>query len=302
MSFYTDKRGRRINRKPGGPSKEQVATLASCARLREHNSEFGGVSAMVGRIRTAFGLQLNYFSEGTYFNRLMGLLKMVLDTDGAGKRGERQPLGGHVQLLEGFEWNNKLSFANALGAEYSSYIDVAGGKMVVEIGSFGPGKLIRAPEGSTHFKIIVRGAVLGGEREGMRREMSETRLIKIDKTDTGPLRLELDVNTGKDEQGLMILGAGIIFYEEIEGIPFALRGLGCFCLLNVERMGVTKKEDAALRKSAIAKLEELMRVGKLRAAIGVPGIHGEDDPELEGKLVMLEKKLWTRRMERLRGY
>src|SRR5438105_4206377 len=87
ISFYMRK-GKRCVRKAGGPSKEKIATSASCQRTRENNSEFKGAAAASKMLRMGLGVFIMHFADWNVSGRLNGIFKKIIDR-AVGVRGER---------------------------------------------------------------------------------------------------------------------------------------------------------------------------------------------------------------------
>jgi hypothetical protein len=244
LSFYTTKDGKTIARSKGGPSREKVLTDRNFVRTRENNAEFAMMTRKAGEIRKAFGPYQQYTSEGTYWNRLNGLLKMVLKTSRPGmRRGTRTVFDGNIHLLEDFQWNAKLSFNDALNIDHFASIDSITGNMKMEFPSFVPLTAIKAPAGATHFQIVIKGTAIHPEERWATMVDAAGPLTRINGQETSPLELSIKPVCREDD-GFYMLGAGIIFYDEVMGTPLAIRG-GAFGIVSTERIPVPAQQPAS---------------------------------------------------------
>src|SRR5687768_17350961 len=103
ISFFTDRRGRAIARMKPKPNMD-FHTHPKLIRCRENALDFGAVSKAAGHIRGAFHSALPYCSDGTYFNRLVGLLRVISSTDAENLRGACTGYAGNINLLTDFQF------------------------------------------------------------------------------------------------------------------------------------------------------------------------------------------------------
>lgn len=159
ISFYKSK-GMDLARIANGPSKERIATDSSYQRTRENNTEFGG-SVMVGKaLRIALAVVLQDKSSSYTAGRLTRIFKEVLNKS-TGVRGQRDiRLSANKTMLEGFEFDEQNSFPGQFPVAFTVEPNAARNASVVTTASFLPNGLLKAPSGSTHFRLVSVLAVV----------------------------------------------------------------------------------------------------------------------------------------------
>jgi hypothetical protein len=317
LSYYPHPNGKTIVRRKGGPSAQRVKKHGNFVRTRENIKDFGTAASVAGKVRQAMMPHMEYMCDGTYFNRLVGLTNLISRTD-MGARGELHPYSGNIHLLEDFQWNSKLGFDEAVKADYSNTMDPATGAMTMEVVPFIPLAEIKAPHGATHFQIVMRGCSIyhGKDRGSIQMTAAPLMAINSQKVDSVTLSLENKMLEDKG-QGLWLMGAGIIFYEDVDGIPFAIRGAGAFAMLSVERTIIADEETGeileeltpqdeearkAARSSALEMVIESMKAEHYSSVKGrIPfRDHINSGEDYTEKIQQRGRMLWLRKLERYR--
>lgn len=158
---YYQRDGKDIVKTTGGVSKSRILNDPSFKRTRENMSEFGG-SAVVGKaFRTGFASVTKSMGDSTLVGRVTGLMKRI-NSVGPGARGKRgfEILNNKV-LLEGFEFNKHNPIDAIFYAPNASpTLDANRSISTWVIPDFNTDNFINAPEGATHFKLILATSVL----------------------------------------------------------------------------------------------------------------------------------------------
>jgi hypothetical protein len=248
LSYYTDRNGRNIVRSKGGPSKKAVLKHRNFERTRESCADFGAASSVAAVVRRAFLPYLKWTSESDYFNRLVGLVRMIQRTDQTNIRGTKNILSGNVYMLEDFEFNANRHLANTLDTEITPYVDKATGNTIVSFSSFTPSTHLAVPKGATHFQLIAQAVTLDTEEERSARTTQIGPLLDINSTETGIIELDLQLNT--QEEGILAIAAGILFYKEEMEIPLSIRD-GALKIISIERVAPAQQ----LKTAVIARSE-----------------------------------------------
>jgi hypothetical protein len=318
LSYYPHPNGKTIVRRKGGPSAQRVRTHHNFVRTRENIKDFGTAASVAGKIRKAMMPYMEYMSDGTYFNRLVGLVNLVGKTDRTNSRGEKHAYDGNIHLLEDFQWNSKLGFDEAVRADYSFRMDPATGHMSMDMASFIPLAEIKAPHGATHFQIMLRGCSIyhGTERGNI--QMIAAPLMELNSQKVDGVTLTLDNKIlEKEGPGLLLMGAGIIFYEDVAGIPFAIRGAGAFAMLSVERTVVADKETGEILEELTPQDQEARKAARRSAfEMLVASMQAEHYALVKGRLPLGDlngggknydelrmqrgRMLWMKKLERYR--
>ena len=160
LTFY-ETRGKDIVRTTGGVDKSRIENDPNFKRTRENMSEFGA-SATVGKaLRQGFGSIIKNIKDSSVTGRLTGVMKR-LNSLGTGTRGQRVfDILTNKIILEGFEFNKKVPFSSVFYPEFSApTLDTNRSIATWVVPDFNSSNYLRAPEGATHFKLILVSTVL----------------------------------------------------------------------------------------------------------------------------------------------
>ena len=147
--------GKWIIRRKSSVSKERIKNHPNYQRTRELNQEFGGASTIGKQLRTFWHPIIQRSKDATLHHRLNSFLLSIIQ-QGEGECGQRS-----------FVWNNALSafhpFVINKSTSPSSYLSnipkasATGNQIIVHFNDI---QLIRAPQGTTHFKVAAQLNVL----------------------------------------------------------------------------------------------------------------------------------------------
>jgi hypothetical protein len=141
-------------------SAERISSDPNYVRTRENNAEFTRAAKAGRLLRAALRTGIMNTSDSRVVSRLTQQMMTVIHADTTSLRGERNVVDGQIELLEGFEFNDKGQLGTSLTAPYIAAIDRLAGECTVNIASFVPANAIAAPEGSTHFRILALAAAV----------------------------------------------------------------------------------------------------------------------------------------------
>lgn len=148
--------GEHLVKRKSSISKERILTDSNFKRTRENMQEFGGSSQASKSLRHGLASVVKQMSDRHISARLTGIMRQILSL-GTGIRGERSiEIMPHKLFLEGFEFNKSLTFESVFFAPFAQpAIDVNRSKVTWTIPDFNTDDYIHAPEGATHFKLIL---------------------------------------------------------------------------------------------------------------------------------------------------
>ena len=124
------------------------------ARTRENAGDFGN-SSKSGKVLREAIQELVRAKDGGMVRRLHKVLSKVLRTDSINQPGKLQVNCGDLSLLIGFNFNIKASLRGAMNLPYFSELNRETGMIGITMPSFKPANCIKAPDGTTHFKIVT---------------------------------------------------------------------------------------------------------------------------------------------------
>src|SRR5690606_34951095 len=109
-------------------------------------------------------------------------------------------------------------------------IDRAGGELTVEIPALIPTQLIKAPQGTSHFRIFSGGGEIDFGAESFQVSKDETGILPWDGAETNAIQHSLSVPEGSTLPLFLLLG--VEFFQETNGEYYPLKN-GAFTSLVV---------------------------------------------------------------------
>lgn len=207
LSFYRDKRHGYIVRRKGGPSRRQIKTRKSCARVRENNQEFGLASGAGALLRQAFAPLIQPCREYSMSRRLQAELLAAIKADTKHERGDRRLLPENLQALRHFE-------LSAL-CPASRYFQLPLPRKGRDEGFLVEASLLPLEglvAGATHFEV---GSVVVRVDFGRRKWSQQVQYSG--KLEVGRAALTLGFEHSLPGEGILFHGAGILFYQWVNG-------------------------------------------------------------------------------------
>lgn len=220
ITFYKTQDGH-LAREKGGIDANRIANDPVFQRTRENGSEFGRAGKAGKILRTALRAVLINSADGRMVSRLTQQMIKVIQADAVSVRGLRNVLDGEAELLAGFEFNIRGKLGTSLFAPFVASIDRLAGDIIVDLASFIPSKMIAAPSGTTHFKVISAGAEIDFEAETFVVTNSETAILPWDAVPTVAISQTNPVTPASTKP--LFLALGVEFYQEVNGQMYSLK-------------------------------------------------------------------------------
>lgn len=233
LTFY-EKDGKSLIKTTSGVSKERIMTDPKYKRTRENMVEFGA-SAKIGKsFRAGFVSIRKTVGDNTLAGRVTGLMKRI-NKSGNGVRGQRAfDIVANKQLIEGFEFHKKLKLNSVFFAPYTlPSIDVNRSVIDLTIPDFHTGNFINAPEGATHFQLLLSASVLSNLEYDVNEK--EYKFVNPDENEKNAITYSSEISLGgmvgsdinlQVDLGFtsplpatagVLVGFGVLFYQEING-------------------------------------------------------------------------------------
>jgi hypothetical protein len=152
----------------------------------------------------------------------------VIQTDTVNGRGKRRIIDGDVTLLTGFDFNINAVLSATLSAPYSSSINRVTGELSISIAPFVPDRLLKVPEGATHYRITSAGAGVDFEQKKHIGEVQHTAVLPWNEVATTTMVLNHSVTPGSSLP--LFLALGVEFYQEMNGGFYPLKNAAFNCL------------------------------------------------------------------------
>jgi hypothetical protein len=208
-------------RAKGGVSADRFATDPKFARSRESSSEFG-TAARAGRLlRTAFGESVYANADKFVARRLTSTMISVLQTDTKGDRGRRKVIDGKMELLEGFDFNERGNLSTSFFAPYTADIDRVNGEMKIAIPAFMPNEKIIAPQSATHFRLISGGAEIDFEHGSYNSRLYSSMQLALNNVATDEIILSSSISPNSTLSLFLVLG--IEFFQHVNRYNYPLK-------------------------------------------------------------------------------
>lgn len=235
ITFYKSQDGL-LARAKGGVDASRIKNDASFQRTRENGEEFGRAGSAGKLLRLAFRSYLQNSADSKMVSRLTKEMMVVVKADATNLRGQRNVLDGELELLEGFDFNIDGKLSSTLFLAYTATIDRATGALQVNIPAFSPANAVAYPEGATHLRFVSGGASIDFEAGVFETITSQSADITIAEAPVAAVDL-LNQLTANSTHPLF-LALGIEFYQQVNGVNYALKNGGFNALALVRVLGV----------------------------------------------------------------
>jgi hypothetical protein len=220
LSFYKTEDGY-LARKRSGVSAKRMQSDPRFQRTRENAAEFTRAGQATKLLRTAFVPMLKFAADRRLTSRLTSAMMKAIVADTVSVRGQRNAVDGHVQLLQGIEFNLNAQLSSTLRAQYTATIDRATGALVVDVAAFVPADMISAAEGATHFRLRAGGSAIDFAGNTTATVTSETAALPISQHVQEPLQLTQVVTPGSVHPLFLVFG--IEFLQLVNGVQYPLK-------------------------------------------------------------------------------
>ena len=220
LTFKQTKNGPIVCRK-SSLTKHDIDTRPEFELTRRQAAEFKTFTtsaAFFARVFKARGA----VADNALHPRLVKLFNKILKADNINALGERKILPENLGLLKGVLFNKKAYAANQLNVDWDC--DTVLGLHTATISSFNPWQTLELPNGTTHLKLRLIGAVIDFHRQEAEAVATSTDLLRVE-IDTGTTYLT--VNLPPESASPTILGLAIEFYQLGEREIYEMRAGKC---------------------------------------------------------------------------
>lgn len=201
---------------------DRMSTDVAFEGTRKSSTEFGKASSASKLLREAMGKTYLESKEGTTITRLNTAFYDILKSGPAELKGQRRIMDGNLQLLKGFQFNDKNLMGRAFNATVNGTIDRETGRFTVVIPSFSPDLLINTAKYNTHFKINAVAVTIDFETGKFNTMTQESEMLPITRPELEEIRMEMVLEPGATDQ--MFLAAGVGFFGEYNGAMLPSKG------------------------------------------------------------------------------
>src|SRR5437763_4877022 len=128
LTFYKSRHGLLVRRK-AGITKSRIETESSFVRTRENNAEFTKASQAGKLLRQTFLPYIQKAKDPDLVSKLLKEMYKTIKSDPISVRGQRNMINAEVQLLRGFNFNDRAHLSTTLKVAIIDSIDRASGNM-----------------------------------------------------------------------------------------------------------------------------------------------------------------------------
>ena len=190
--------------------------------LRDQGLEFTRALKATKLVNNTFAEILSNAKDGRTSNRLTSLFNKVVKLDRINPRGKRNVLDGELELITGFEFNDRVSLSSTLAITPEISINRATGEIKLVIAAFIPFTALKFPQNATHFKISMAAGAINFETEEKESKTIEGVFQEISKEALPETSLTLNLLPGSSLPILVVVK--LTFATEINGIMEAAGG------------------------------------------------------------------------------
>jgi hypothetical protein len=202
-------------------SAEAIATSPTYQRTRENMAEFGRAGKASRLLRTAFNTLVQSVKDRHVSSRLVKEMMQAVKADSVNPRGQRTVTDGDLSFLKGFEFNNGADLNGTLTALYTTVINRATGVINVDILPLVPIRAIKAPIGTTHYRVVCGAAEIDFDAETYTTDIEESAYLPW--TAAMAPSLSLTANVPAASTHPLFLVVGVLFFQEVNGLYYELK-------------------------------------------------------------------------------
>lgn len=232
ITFYKSKEGY-LAREKGGISAERMASDPAFQRTRENGAEFGRAGIAGKILRTSLRALLQNASDSKMVSRLTRDMMKVIQADAVNPRGLRNVIDGEAELLKDFDFNINGKLGTTLYAPFTATINRVTGELAVNVPAFVPINMVKAPAGTTHFRINSAGVEVDFEQKVYTVDVNST--VELPWNNTAAAVITLTNNITANSTHPLFLALGMEFFQFVNGTMYPLKN-GAFnplALVNV---------------------------------------------------------------------
>jgi hypothetical protein len=218
----------------GTLSKERVKTAPEFEGSRRASTAFTRAARATKLLRLAMGGEALQTAESRMAGRMNGKMMRILKADKQAATMDEKLVGrGDLQLLLGHAWNRLKLVKSAVSTLHTVSIDRGLGELEVHFPSLHAKNEVSGPGAATHYEIFVVGALVDFEGGYIQNDESSSGVLPINNT-VRTISIRCNVEPGSTLP--MILGMGVVFYQEQNGVAYRLNEGACFEIVGVDSL------------------------------------------------------------------
>ena len=235
ITFYKSGDGY-VARKKGGISASRIATDPKFQRTRENGAEFGRAGSAGQLVRKTFRQIILNSADRKVVGRLTREMMKVVKADLLSDRGFRTAANGDPRLLEGFDFNANSTLASTFSIETEVNVNRLGGTLTISIPSYVSSKMVNAPQGATHYKLVSAGAAIDFATKKAVVEFQETADLAWDNTATAATDLVHHVPVASPNPLFVVFGIQFLQFSNGKLYPLQSGEFNSMSIIKVDKL------------------------------------------------------------------
>lgn len=234
ISFYKAVYGY-LARTKTGVDRKTVLNDPRFQRTRENALEFGRAAKSGKLLRVAIRPFLMHAKDSMTVQRLtQRMMKVLLQAETLNPRGMRTVANGDLALLNGFDFNINARLDSIIQIGYNSTFDRIAGTAILDLQSYKPKRDIKAPNGTTHFKLLFGAAALNFDGLKFVFSSADGSMLPYDGNENPMATITTNLSANLTVPVVLVLG--IVYYQQVNGELYDLES-GAFNALGVVGVG-----------------------------------------------------------------
>ena len=166
-------------------------------------------------------------------SRLRKELIKVVYMDRKSGPGELTVREENINHLIGYNFNHACTLRSVFNSRYETHADSEKGMLQINIPSFIPSERIKAPKGTTHYKMVSAGYVYDFGSQSYEGQVYSSKVLAYDDVETEDLQISLSVPANSTDP--LFIYFGLEFSQVMSGqsYPVSLYKLDPLCIVDV---------------------------------------------------------------------
>ena len=208
------------------PPKRKVMAI----RTLENNTEFGVAASASKTFRDSFRQVMANIADKLVTSRMTKVMRAVIATDAVNDRGQRGVIDAEIELVSGFEFNEKAISSTIIFCGHTPVINRVSGAHKIDVDAFNAQQDFAAPVGTTHIKLVGSVSSIDFEAKESENNTVSSAAFPYKMSVVPAFSLELPLTPASVNPIALVFGAE--FYQETNGKLYIL-GNGAYTTAKV---------------------------------------------------------------------
>ena len=159
--------------------RERVMTTEEFAHSRLAMDDFRTACYGSKLLREAFYTTGKTAGDRNQYARLTGFFRKLQETDTVNAKGQKQLSACNLDRIREFNWNKKAGMHSIFYAHSTMTADLETGTVTATIPALKPQDMIRAPHGTSHYRLTFNGAAIDFEGRRLSKGLKNTGWLSL---------------------------------------------------------------------------------------------------------------------------